>query len=98
MFESGKWIVAPYKEKKLYDSYIISIDNTDSIIELNTTAHTILTIIEKLADYPFCTDDVISKMKAVFNLSSANNDELKTDVQDILCFFVNCKLIYQEEQ
>ena len=98
MFESGNWIVAPYKEKKLYDSYIISIDNTDSIIELNTTAYTILNIVEGFADCPFCIDDIISKMKAWFDLSSANNDELKSDVQDILCFFVNCKLIYRKEQ
>lgn len=98
MFESGKWIVTPYKEKKLYDSYIISIDNTDSIIELNTTAHTILNIIEGLADFPFCIDDVISKMKALFDLSSANIDELKLDVEEILCFFVNCKLIYRKDK
>ena len=94
MFVDGIWCVKPYREKKVFENYIISIENTDLIIELNETAYTILTIIKKGQCSVITLNSIIEEIQEVFNLNLVTTSELKSDVCEILDFYISCGLLY----
>ena len=97
MFVNGLWEVKPYTEKKVFDCFIISIDNSDLIIELNVTSYEILSLMKERQGSIITIDSIVKKIQDLFSVDQVTYDEFTCDFQEILDFFVECELIYQVE-